>query len=265
MSRLLRGEWPLPNVYDCFMFFNEIDLVELRIRELQDVVDYFVIIEAAHTHTNKPKEYFFGKEVASGKYDDLSKKLKYITIPRFPEDMTSLERENFQRNQITQGLNDLDDDDIIMISDCDEIPSKGTVNCYAENEHDIFAVAQDYYCYYLNCKTPHNWKGTVLARGRHLRKHKPQVFRDNKDQIPTIQGGWHFGYMGGLERIKKKIVSFLHEEFADLSEEYLQHKLENKQDLYQEVDFEVVPLTQGLPGYLLDNQEKFEHLIHTHE
>ena len=247
------------------MFFNEIDLVELRIRELESVVDYFVIVEAAYTHTNKSKDYFFGKEVASGKYDDLIKKIRYITVPTFPEGLTSLQRENYQRDQIAKGIEDFEEGDVIMISDLDEIPSVETVTHYMAKEQEPLVVDQDYYCYYLNCKTPHSWKGTVMIRGISAHSLSPQFFRDRKDSLRSFGKGWHFGYMGGLERIKKKIVSFLHEEFSELSEEYIQHKLNNKQDLYQEVDFEVVPLTQELPGYLLDNQEKFEHLLHAYE
>lgn len=254
----------MPKVYDCFMFFNETELTELRIRELDPVVDEFVIVEAAHTHTNKPKDFIFGKEVTSGKYDDIFKKLNYITIPEFPEGMTSLERENFQRNQIMQGLSNLHDLDTVIISDCDEIPYPVTVDQYHLQYAHPMVVQQDYFCYYLNCKTPHQWRGTVLTRGSDLKRNNPQWMRDNKDAMRKLSGGWHFGYLGGLERIQTKMVSFLHEEFADLPREHLAEKLEKKEDLYQNVPFEVVaPEDCDLPKYVMSNLDRFQHLIHT--
>ena len=87
----------MPNVYDAFLMFNEIELVELRIRELEEVVDYFVVVEAGHAHNNKPKPYHFNKEMASGKYDDILDKIKYVTVPEFPEGGNNMGREVFQR------------------------------------------------------------------------------------------------------------------------------------------------------------------------
>ena len=252
------------------MFFNETELTELRLRELEPAVDEFVVVEAAYTHTNKPKDFLFGKEVASGKYDGILKRLHYVTVPRFPEGLTSLQRENFQRNQILQGLSGLEEDDIVMVSDCDEIPSALTVSrlqtdLWHLNREDPRVVPQDYYCYYLNCKTPHPWKGTVALHGRDISHNRSlQWFRDRKDKFMSFGRGWHFGYLGGLDKIQTKLVSFLHEEFSNLPEEYIAAKLEKKEDLYQNVPFEVVSL-DGLPSYVRNNPDKFQHLIHPYD
>ena len=163
---------------------------------------------------------------------------------------------------MVQALVDIDDDDIIMMSDVDEIPSAYTVEDFQISCLNIAVVEQDYYCYYFNCHTPHKWRGTTITRGAIAKKYTPQVLRDSRDDMPGFGSGWHFGYLGGLDQIKLKLTSFSHEEYADMSEEHIQAKLDNMQDLYQNVDFTVIdPIDERLPKYLRNNQETFKHLI----
>lgn len=110
-------------IYDCFTFFNELDLLEIRLNELNDSVDYFVIVEANKTHTGIPKEYIFEKN--KKKFKKFLPKIIYVKINSpFNKLKNSWVLENYQRNQIINGLKNCKPEDIIFISDLDEIPNK---------------------------------------------------------------------------------------------------------------------------------------------
>jgi beta-1,4-mannosyl-glycoprotein beta-1,4-N-acetylglucosaminyltransferase len=112
-------------IFDCFTFFNELDLLEIRLTELYDVVDYFVIIEADKTQTGKPKEYYFEKNKTRFiRYKD---KIIHFKI-NMPETNNFWIMENYQRNQILRGLINCKKNDIILISDLDEIPNPKQFN-----------------------------------------------------------------------------------------------------------------------------------------
>jgi len=109
-------------IYDCFTFFNELDVLEIRLNILNDKVDYFVLVEATTTHSGKKKELYF--ENNKSRYSEFSKKIIHVVVDDMPElkdDRWVLE--NFQRNAIMRGLSDCKEDDVIMISDLDEIPN----------------------------------------------------------------------------------------------------------------------------------------------
>lgn len=246
------------------MFFNEVDLLELRLRELEDVVDEFVFVESLFTHSGNPKKLYFREEMGTGKYDDLIEagKITYLILGAFPDDLTSLQRENYQRNYLMNALHTLDDDDTIMISDCDEIPTPETVLSYKASQGAV-TVDHQYYCYYYNCRTPHRWRGTVILNGKSAKGHTPQNYRDIKDTLPVHGTGWHFGYLGGADAIKHKLQSFLHDEYAGLGEDYIASRLEKTVDLYQDVQFEVFQNLDELPRYLQDNPDKYKTFLHT--
>jgi len=110
-------------IYDCFTFFNELDLLEIRLNELNDAVDYFVLVEATKTQTGLPKSLYF--ENNKKMFEKFNKKIIHVIV----DDMPDIKRgawvlENYQRNQIMRGLTKCKDDDIIFISDLDEIPNK---------------------------------------------------------------------------------------------------------------------------------------------
>lgn len=123
-------------IYDCFPFFNELDVLEIRLNVLYDTVDYFVITEADKTHTGRHKEYIF--EQNKDRFAKFLDKIIYIKVDDFPDlensetssDGNKWLYENYQRDAIMRGLKDCKPDDVIIISDCDEIPNPEAVKKY---------------------------------------------------------------------------------------------------------------------------------------
>lgn len=228
-------------VYDCFTFYNEFELLELRLKSLWDAVDCFVIVEADKTHTNKPKPFYFWE-----RQDDF--KEFFPKIRHLPVEMTVPYRgagdwsiENAQRDAIIYGLEDAADDDLIMISDLDEIPAPDIIDRLNAHEEDLFFYAvveppsanermvypakllvpalehleknfvvleQNVHYYYFDWIGRENWFGTVLTKRKNLTT--PQMLREIKNLLPRIlNGGHHFSYMGGTERVIEKMTSIV--------------------------------------------------------
>ena len=115
-------------VYDCFTFYNEFELLELRLESLYDVVDYFVIVEADKNHINEPKEYNF--LARQNDYRKYFPKIRYMQM-KFNAPFKGAgdwSIENGQRNAIMHGINDAQPDDLIFISDLDEIPAPDVIS-----------------------------------------------------------------------------------------------------------------------------------------
>ena len=231
-------------VYDCFTFFNEFELLELRLETFYDIVDRFVIVEADKTHANKPKPFNFYK-----RRDDFKKyfpKINYImdtsTVPYKGAGDWSIE--NNQRNNIMKGLTDAEPDDLIMISDLDEFPNPAILKTLIEsfsdankfvdfisfydttpftknklvpfhsgmrinNFLDLSPVGwqQNFHSYYFNwiCRDL-PWAGTVIGKFKHMKS--PQDFRIWRENLPRIlNGGWHFSNMGGVEKVVEKMAA----------------------------------------------------------
>ena len=106
-------------IFDCFIYNDEDLILELRFNILDKFVDKFVVVEAKFDHQNNPKKTNFKVE----KFEKFRKKIKYVVLDIFPENLSNWGRENYQRNFISQGLEDANDEDYIIISDADEIPN----------------------------------------------------------------------------------------------------------------------------------------------
>jgi beta-1,4-mannosyl-glycoprotein beta-1,4-N-acetylglucosaminyltransferase len=158
-----------PRLYDCFTFFDELDLLEIRLNELYDVVDRFVLVEASSTFQGVPKPLIFEQNKA--RFARWIDKIKHVVCD-FPDPMPRLssksrkkqgeraiawDREYYQRNQILRGLADARPDDVIMVSDVDEIPSRAVMTRIMTDklyEGAVINLFMPYYRFYLNCKVP---------------------------------------------------------------------------------------------------------------
>ena len=204
-------------IYDCFTYYNEEDMVQIRFEELNDVVDYFVVVESSQTFTGKPKPFYF---------DDLPNwvnqwKEKIIRIKiDFPDHLkTSWEREFYQRNAIAQIVDRLDDSDVVLISDADEIIKSSLLKKITE--HTIPArIDVKQYFWNFNWQVPsHCDQGArpVVCAKHSLKNNTPQELRAMP--LPVIpDGGWHFSFFAESDKIRNKIESFAHTEYN--SEEY---------------------------------------------
>lgn len=210
-------------IVDAVTFAWELDLLELRLNELSPRVDRFVIVEANRTHKGTLKPLHFAENRA--RFAEWEEKIVHIVCP-LPDDGDGLpairRREMMQRNAILQGVRDCQDDDVILISDCDEIP-RLTLIPQALDDGVVATYLQKLYYYNFNTHAPARvWPGTRVCRVADARALSPHVIRNGLGQPDHIyprflhiaDGGWHFSYFGGLVKIREKMTEFLHQELV---------------------------------------------------
>lgn len=266
-------------VVDCFTFFNELDLLEIRLEELDDVVDYFVLVEAGKTQSLLDKPFYF--EENKDRYAKFLDKIVHVKVEDYPDNRTDLwQMENHQRNCILRGLAQLslDDSDIIMISDLDEIPRKSTINSIKEryliDEIGAMSFVQDFYAYFLNLKCINqHWVGTVAASYSIVQSEKPQGLRRMKDFLARIpDAGWHFSWLGGAEAVWKKANSCIEpfdkenlpsvEEYKSFFDNYKnmeQRGFVRTEDLsiVTHQKFDTVSIDESFPAEIVNNLPKY--------
>ena len=196
-------------IYDCFTFLNELELLELRLMTTDKIADYFVIVEANQTHSGKPKEYIF--EQNKDRFTKFLHKIRYIKIVLPTSDpRQSWRNENFQRNEIMRGVDDALPDDYIMISDLDEIPNpEGVLDAINNKKWEQFILEQKLCYYYVNNVAGQNWHGTVVTKRKNIKS--PQHCREHDRRNPprvVLEGGWHYSYLGNVDKIKEKMDSY---------------------------------------------------------
>ncbi len=152
-------------IIDCFPFFNELDILEIRLNELYDSVDYFVLVEASKTQSLIDKPFYF--EQNKERYSKFLNKIIHVKIEDCPKNSHTWEMENFQRNSILLGLGkikDLNDQDIIIISDLDEVVSSNSIASIKSQNLNVGAIALDFFVYFFNLKTNRTWIGPVFTK-----------------------------------------------------------------------------------------------------
>ena len=220
---------------DCFIFYNELDILEYRLNLLKDIVDYFVLVESKFTFTGNPKELYFDKNKERFK----NFKIKSIIIDDMPYVNPTppqvWKNEKFQRNCISHAFEDINDDDYIIISDVDEIPDPETLlKIKNENTLQIGQLEQDFYYYNLDSKMDHNWYSSKILKKSKINGISCDDIRNTRFQtIP--RGGWHLSYFGDSEFISNKIKNFSHQEynksqFTDIS--LIKERVDKKLDLF---------------------------------
>ena len=211
---------------DAFTYFNEKELVELRLKYLNSIVDYFVVIESNITFTGKEKKWNF-PEVLKNNLKEFSHKIQYHQLNIKLEEIKNEESwiidnikgddfwriENFQRNYIKKACKNFSDDDILIISDLDEIPSKNKINFILAS--DFKKIAPEQYLFHLDCNylRLESWRGSIVTTMGVCNEHSPQKFRTLRNRISHFtNAGWSFSSFGGYKRVKEKIESYAHSE-----------------------------------------------------
>jgi len=254
-------------VYDCFLFFNELDLLDLRLNLLNNIVDKFVIVESTITFSGKPKKLFF--EENKSLFKDFEDKIIHVIIDNTPNDFYNLPfihnptnnkdfylnnilkyvqessgwsrnekqwgREIFQRESIIMGLIDCSDDDLIVISDIDEFPNPNELKINTENfNNGVIDFRQKMFYYYINLLKEENWSGPKLTNWYTLKNNSLNFIRQNKLTNKVVNnGGWHLSFMGGENRIKEKIDAYAHQEFNNEHiKNNITNHINNKSDLF---------------------------------
>jgi beta-1,4-mannosyl-glycoprotein beta-1,4-N-acetylglucosaminyltransferase len=257
-------------IIDCFPFFNELDLLEIRLNSLAPYVDRFVLTEMPVTHSGNPKPLYF--EENKERYKDfpithiIVEDDKNYVIEKGKYSGNAWRLEHYQRECLMQGLTGCDPEDIILLSDLDEIPN------LIEWNGNEGAFKQKLYYYYLNCFTNTGlWKGTQAYKYKniktltHVRNHR------NSNPTVLINGGWHFSTIGSADQIRYKIESFAHTELdTDYFKENLEENIKNLKDPYErapagwdsypEYKF-TIEMPNG-PQWLLDNKERYPDLFY---
>ena len=253
-------------IYDCFMYFDEEVVVDVRFNTLNQFVDYFVIVESRFTHKGEARELKFNHK----KFEKFKDKIIYIVDEEIYSQTEKIKiddsedekykkaifnaayRENGQRNLISKGLVVANKEDFIMISDVDEIPKLSELNFNTLKEK-IILFKQDMFYYKFNLKLPNFiWTGTKACKKKNLVN--PQWLRNIKDRkysffrIDTFfsntkytsikiinDGGWHFSNIKTPKEIEFKLRSYLHHKDFDLnplSVEQINEIIKKKQAIY---------------------------------
>lgn len=277
-------------IYDCFSFYNELDLLELRLNVLKDVVDKFVLVEATKTHTGNPKPLYYRENAE--RFTAFKDKIVHVVVDDFPEppaDYTERQaswmRENFQRNAIVRGLVGAHDDDLIMVSDADEIPSPEAVRA-ASGKRGVIVCEQllcNYYLNFVSYTTP-IWLGTKIVRyGAFLSpktyaKMGELIYVDEHVNVgPSAtrlrylepdsricKAGWHFSYLGDAKSIVSKIgaIAVEYRNENNTREKWVANAIAQGLDVCGcGRRFFAIPLGARFPKWLRDNREKFSNLI----
>ena len=260
-------------IYDCFVFFNELDLLEIRLNELYDVVDRFVIIEGENTFQGKPKSlYYLENKERYSKFED---KIIHIIIPKEKLNNTNAwDNERLSFNTCFE-IENLKDEDILMVSALDEIPSNNSVKtainktpCHVELHACFFYLNTNYF---HNMST--NWYGTIIYKVSELK----EIISDDKlpdiydiKQIhqyktnTSIRGGWHFSFVGDGKNAMEKVNAYSHSEYNYLDENFYTYMRENLLDPFNRGNFcQFYRLLnkEELPEYVQNNLEKFKNYI----
>ena len=215
---------------DSFLFFNETELVELRIKYLNKIVDHFVIVEADITHQGKKKAWNFPKILESS-LKAFSNKIQYHQLNIDPEKIKNEESwiiddikgddawriENFQRNYIKMACKKFSNEDILIISDVDEIPSKQKLEFIKSCDFKKIApVALEQHLFHIDCNflSLESWRGSIVTTMQICNAFSPHQFRRARNRISHFtDSGWSFSSFGGPNKIKEKLESIAHKEF----------------------------------------------------
>ena len=289
-------------IFDCFMYYNEDVVLELRLNYLSQFVDGFIIVESTFNHRGQKKKLNFNIE----QFSKFKNKIKYLVLDDSPPDieivnendteddksrkyiLNGYKRDHFQRNYLNTEIKKTDAEDIIIISDIDEIPNLEKINLRnIQNDLILFNQKMCYYKFNLFQKN-YNWTGSRACKKKNLLS--PQWLRDIKPKIYpkwridtyfskykysnvifVSDGGWHFSYLNTPELIEQKLKSYTHHREYDLNPigiKNIAERIKNRETVYNlsadkrknqfsnGVKLEVLDL-KDLPSYIGENKEKY--------
>lgn len=280
-----------------FQFYNELDILKIKLEELNDVVDFFIISESNKTHSNKPKQLYFENN------KDLFKKFKskiihqvildtpdnYINLAHdtlddrynhvvdvvnahthYPKDISSYGRDSFEKESLYRAMSFARLDDIVILGDCDEIPKASVLKEIINNfdDKEIYHCQHNMYYYFLNLRKNEDWFGAMAMTYQTFKNNSFCEMRQNKQGVFVDNAGWHFTYMGGREAVRNKIESF-GEQSLNLDwvknglENSINNAIERGRDLYNRpCKFWVEDISyETHPKYLVEHQDQFSEYI----
>ncbi len=276
-------------IYDCFPFFNELDILKLRLEILDPFVDRFVLEEATVTFSGEPKPlYFQDNRHMFAKWEH---KITHIVVDDCPRGLAPHDMDHFQKDHLLKGLASCKEDDICIFSDVDEIPNPEILEgLFASMEPGkIYHLAQRMFYCFLNAEEVSGkllsnsgefpgverpmWLGTKVFYYGSLRGRGFWDLRDRKalleGGVRVDNGGWHFGYMGGngerdlAKRVGDKVVAAAHQEYNE--KEILAQvvdRIMTGQDIFgREGKFVRVEIDETFPKWLREHSKEYDFLI----
>lgn len=277
-------------IYDCFTFFNELDLLEIRLNILKDVVDKFVLVEATRTFTNRPKDLVFERNKI--KFHNFASRIIHVIVDDFPQFKSAWHYESHQRNAISRGLVGATPTDVVLIGDIDEIPRPELIVRFSQKP-GIFVFDQTYYSYYLNYRNVRQswWHGTKMlsydafchafdgvktlknellpeelnvgTTPSKIRMRTPPFYKIRTRHIHN--GGWHFTNLGGVDSLALKMCSFSHQEYNPgedkIDVERLGELIAEGKGPFWEMRCFAERIDDSYPEYIRCNQEQLSRLI----
>ena len=273
-------------IFDCFTYFNDDLITDLRLKTLDKFVDKFVIVEATTDHAGVKKNLNFDLK----KFELFKDKIRYIIVDDLPINTKpfyfnrrmwhkNMVREEYQRNQILRGLYDAEDDDLIVISDNDEIPNLKNLKNIKLKKYAVFN--QKFFRYKFNllseAQTPYQGsrvikkkylKGKVTPqwlRHQYTKRIKPwQVHRYFTNPQIIENGGWHFSFAISPEKIRFKMKAYGHgelntEKFTDI--DYIKKRIDSHMDVFSNTNLKKVEIDDTFQEYIRENKEKFKDFI----
>lgn len=216
----------LVRIWDGFTFFNELDLLEMRLFELHDVVHRFILVESTVTYSGQPKPLYFAEN--RERFRPWLDRIIHVVVRDMPETTDPWAREIHQRDAIARGMLNADPDDLLMVSDVDEIPRRSIISQCHQSASDWIALRMPTFYLKLNYANiaghPHDALTIATRTKRFVSPSKARAsrFGPKVDQFKGEEGisagiaqhaGWHFSYLGDVETVRHKIASFSHQEY----------------------------------------------------
>ena len=267
-------------IYDCFSYWDEDLLLDLRLNILNDYVDYFVIVEGNKTWQNNSKKLRFDIQ----KFSKFRNKIIYIPVEDMPDGNNPYLRENFQRNCITRGLKKSSPDDLIVISDLDEIPNPKVLDKFKLNmKFAVFKQMHFYYKFNMHSTVNPFWYGSRICVKKYLKspqwlrnlKFKKRPFwRIDKFRLNNIieNGGWHFCNLKSPDQLLYKYQNlcetndpYIFNEKIDskyLDVEEIKKKILSGDDIIgRNEKYEVIEINENFPDFIKRNKDKYKNWI----
>jgi beta-1,4-mannosyl-glycoprotein beta-1,4-N-acetylglucosaminyltransferase len=283
-----------PEIYDCFPFFQELDLLEIRLNELYEIVHRFVLVESPFTHQGNPKPLYYADN--KKRFEKFNDKIIHVVEDFHDTAPAPWAREQAQRNRIAKVLDYLGGTDVMIVSDLDEIPRASRVIDYCNSfltEPELSYLHMRFFYYFLNCEFKNvPWdrgfispasllKGQNLTHLRTCYSRLPKMElvlgkielversvlkgkekdKDNDEHRWGNTSGWHFSYAGGEDRIIEKLRAFAHTEFNTntfTNKDYIHYTMERGTGLTGTEKYSVVPIDGTFPKFVQDNLEAFK-------
>lgn len=249
-------------IYDCFQISNELEILDIRLHELADVVDKFVIVESTVSHACKPKRLYY--EENKPQFKQYKNKIIHVIVDETPDVTLPWIVNDYQFCQIKRGLKHCTQSDIILFGDVDEIPRANAILEGRKLPGKLKVFEQDLYQYYLNYKDG-PWYGTRMSLYKDFMSYEsPWVAKFSKPDTVIPDGGWHFSSIGGVKKIQEKIANMTHQEFNNdryNTPEQIRRAIRDGKDIFGHgLKFKVTNM-ESLPYYVQSNIHKFNNLI----